>query len=360
MANETKTVRIIDNAITLKEAVSIIFHHGAKGTVMLEGEPGIGKSMILKALAKMLPGYVPAYIDVADLSLGDLAVPWFREVNGMQVMSLAPNERFQLHTGAPLILMLDEFTKGQDEVKNMLLPVILERRLGQIPLPEGSLVFLTGNLSTDGVGDKMKAHVRNRISCVRVRKPTAKEWIADYAIKRKLNPTLIAWCSDHEHAFASYLDGDKNNPYIFNPKNAGQTAFVSPRSLERVSEVLDVRDRLGVATAQVVISGYCGDAFARDLSTYVDIADKLPTRESVRTNPLGTRVPDETAPKLILTYTLITEVDKKTIRPYSQYVNRMDRELQALFYTMVAEKDMSIIPECKEALDWATKNAWIL
>ncbi len=89
--------------------------------------------------------------------------------------------------------MLDEFTKGADPVKNMLHPMLEKAnpRLGDIPLTANTIVFLTGNLTTDGVGDSLKAHSRNRLVPVTIAKPDAEQWI-EWAIGKGLEPEVKA------------------------------------------------------------------------------------------------------------------------------------------------------------------------
>ena len=145
---------------------------------MLRGEPGIGKSSLLKSLSAKLPEHEVSYIDVPNMDLGDIAMPVIdRET---KTTAYYPNSRFKLHLGKPVITMLDEYTKGADPIKNMLHPMleVANPRLGDISLHPESITFLTGNLSSDGVGDSLKAHSMNRIIPLHVRKPDAEEWMA--------------------------------------------------------------------------------------------------------------------------------------------------------------------------------------
>ena len=131
-------------SVNHEQAVKLVAELGSEVTFLFRGEPGVGKSSMLKDLAKLFPEHEIAYIDCANLDLGDIAMPFIdREANCTRYY---PNAHFKLHTGKPVIVMLDELTKASRSVQNMLLPLILERRLGDIPLPEGSLVFATGNL----------------------------------------------------------------------------------------------------------------------------------------------------------------------------------------------------------------------
>lgn len=65
----------MQQTVNLKQAEELIATVGKDITVHLRGQPGIGKSSILKTLASRFPTHIPVYIDCADLDLGDLAMP---------------------------------------------------------------------------------------------------------------------------------------------------------------------------------------------------------------------------------------------------------------------------------------------
>jgi MoxR-like ATPase len=160
--------------VSLKQAAKLV------GTVknnrfMLQGEPGIGKSSLMGALAAMYPDYHLAYIDVPNMDLGDICMPVIDHET--KTTKYYPNARFGMHTGKPVIIMLDEFSKGSPPVVNMLHPLLESHnpRLGDIPLHPESIVFMTGNLNTDGVGDNTKAHTLSRQTRIVVRKPNCEE-----------------------------------------------------------------------------------------------------------------------------------------------------------------------------------------
>ena len=256
------------NQLTLKQAASIILAT-PENRYFLRGEPGIGKSSILKTLSASLPEHEVAYIDVPNMDLGDIAMPVIDHEN--KITKYYPNSRFKIHTGKPVIVMLDEYSKGFDPVKNMLHPMleVANPRLGDAPIRDGSIVFLTGNLESDGVGDNLKAHSRNRIIPLTVRKPDADEWL-EWAVNNDIEPVIMAWVRQYPHALASYTDeAQGDNPYIYNPKKV-QMAFVSPRSLERASNIVRVRNQIDNDTLIAAMSGAVGEAASRDIQAYVE------------------------------------------------------------------------------------------
>ena len=297
--------------ITLKQASQMILAT-PQNRYLLQGEPGIGKSSLLKTLGASLPNHEVAYIDVPNMALGDIAMPVIdRET---KTTAYYPNSRFKIHLGKPVITMLDEYTKGADPIKNMLHPMLemANPRLGDIPLHPDSITFLTGNLSSDGVGDSLKMHSINRIIPLHVSKPDADQWIS-WAIENDIAPEVIAWVRQFPHALASYLDPSQaDNPYIFNPKKV-QSAFVSPRSLERVSNIVRVRSKLDADSLICAMSGAIGEAASRDLQAYIEFSDQLPTWDSVIANPKTAQVPDSAGACAIVVFGAIAKVDKQSM-----------------------------------------------
>jgi hypothetical protein len=327
----------------------------------LRGEPGIGKSSLLKTLSASLPQHEIAYIDVPNMDLGDIAMPVIdRET---KTTAYYPNSRFKVHLGKPVITMLDEYTKGADPIKNMLHPMleVSNPRLGDISLHPESITFLTGNLGSDGVGDSLKAHSMNRIIPLHVRKPDADEWIG-WAINNDIAPEIIAWVKQFPHAMASYLDeGQGDNPYIFNPKKV-QTAFVSPRSLERVSNIVRVRSQLDTDSLICAMSGAVGEAASRDMQAYIEFSDQLPTWESVIENPKTALVPESAGACAIIIFGAIAKVDKVTMPKFMEYLDRFEPEWQACFAINIAKSPskQSIAFSSSKFADWVQKNEDLL
>lgn len=251
--------------VTLNQAATLIRTIGGTNTILLQGQPGVGKSAILGMLAREMPDYLPCYVDVANLDLGDLGMPVIdRET---MTTSYAPNTRFGIGKGQnkPVLLMLDELGKASRPVLNMLLPVILEHRLGDVALPTGSIVFGTTNLATDGVGDNIPAHAFNRMTVMDLGNPAVDDWLG-WAVNNDVAPEVMAFARDYPQVFERYdlIDAKENNPYIFNPLTGNTKAFCSPRSLEKASNIVKQRDVLGESML-AALCGTVGEAAARDL-----------------------------------------------------------------------------------------------
>lgn len=348
-------------SVSLQEFAHGVGTVGGDVTIIGQGEPGIGKSSMLKVLQQTYPDYEIAYIDCTLLDLGDFALPYTVEAGeGLKVTKFAPNARFKFHSDKPVIIMLDEIGKAMKAVKNVLLTLMLEHRIGDNYAPKGSIVFGTTNLLTDGVGDMLEAHARNRVALVTVRKPDADEWI-EWALKNDIAPEVVAWVKQFPHALMSYTDpSQKDNPYIFNPTRAGMGAVVTPRSLEKASHIAKKRADLGDALTISLLTGTIGESASRDMQAFFTVVDKLPTWESVIANPTGAKLPDDTVAKCILVFSAIARVEKDTLSKWMQYAKRMDMEWQALFATSVMKSNkQSFCVMNSDFKDWALKNQWL-
>lgn len=345
--------------VTLEQAAQLIIAT-PENRYILQGEPGIGKSSLLRAIEDAT-SYDGAYIDVPNMDLGDVAMPVMDHET--RTTTYYPNSRFKVHTGKPVVIMLDEFSKGVDAVKNMLHPMleVANPRLGDVSINPKSIVFLTGNLTTDGVGDRLKAHTRNRIIPLTISKPSAKAWLY-WAVNNEIDPVVMAWVDRYPHVMASYTDADtEKNPYIYQPTQV-QTAFVSPRSLERASNIVRARGKVDTETLIAGLIGAIGDAGARDLQAYMEYQDQLPAWEAILASPMTVPVPESMGACAVLVYTSIHNIDRHSIAPFMKYLGRFEAEWQACFAVSIAKNPVKqrIAFSCSAFADWCARNEDLL
>lgn len=347
--------------VSLAQAATLIARN-PKNRFFIQGEPGIGKSALLGTLAQMLPNHIPVYRDVSTMDLGDVGYPAMD--HEAKVSRLYPMAGWHITEGKPVCIMLDEFTKGADPVKNMLHPLleVNNPRLGDVPLPEGSIVFMTGNLSSDNVGDALKAHSRNRITTLHIRKPDSEAWNQWAVTSGKIDPVIMAWVDRFPHALASYLDeGQQDNPYIYSPKKV-QTSFVTPRSLELASSLVTNRQHYDEATLIAGLSGTLGEAAARDIQAFVAYQDQLPPWDTVIGNPRMARIPDSAGACAVLIFGAVMRIDRGNIDNFMTYLDRMAPEWQAAFCITIARDPakQAVAFSNKSFADWVRKNEDIL
>jgi len=339
--------------LNFDQTKTLIRECGQHITVLVEGEPGIGKSAILTQLAKELPNYKPVYLEAQTLDLGDIQMPMVDAKTGVHFI---PNAAF-MSDGAPLLLMIDELGKAMRPVQNALLRVIHERKLGSYALPEGSIVFATTNLSTDGVGDAIQGHAINRMTIIPMGKSTADE-IVVYGANNNFAPEMLAWIKATPHCMHSYAD-DPDIIYGYHPKRLGRS-YLSPRSAEQVSAILDKRANFTPDTLLAAMAGTIGEAAARDLQAYLLLGDALPEWQRVITHPDTCPVPDSAIAQQMLALRAVSSVDKASVTPWLTYMGRLHPEVSALFATVAMKgRKAGLLATNPLFTQYAVKFSWI-
>lgn len=311
------------NSLNFEQTAQLISTIGETNTVVALGSPGIGKSSLLKAVAKMT-GLSPVYIDAPVTDLALLSMP---AVEDRRTYS-ALHEQWQPEI--PSVYVVDEVFKAKGPSLLMFTRFMLERNIAGFDIHPKSIVIGTSNLTTDGVGDVTQGHVNNRITRVVMRNPTSDEWLA-WALNNNIDPIVMAWIDQNPHALASYLEkGQDNNPYIFNPKQQS-TGFVSPRSLEKASHIVKQRNVLGNDITRVGLVGTVGASAGMDMNAYFSLSDQLPKRETIEKTPELAILPNNIAAQLMLVFGLVSSVTKSTFNAHFTYMQRFPLEIQSVW-----------------------------
>jgi hypothetical protein len=336
--------------VTLSQASTLIRTIGQTNTVLLRGQPGIGKSSILHTLRESYPDHFMSYIDAANLDLGDIAMPVVDREE--LITEYAPNARFGVgrNQTKPVVMMIDELGKASRPVMNMLLPVILERRIGDLQLPAGSIIFATTNLDTDGVGDNIPAHAYNRMTVCSVANPTADEWL-QWASNNDVCPEVMAFAKQTPEIFDCYVDLEKNakNPYIFNPMAGVVRGFCSPRSLAKASNIIAQRAALGSAVLPA-LAGTIGEPAARQMEALINLADQLPLFEQIAKAPATTKIPKGAGALFLLAFMLAGRVNEDSMDAVMEYGERISKEsfeAHSLLIMTLASNKTKVNMACK-------------
>jgi hypothetical protein len=346
--------------VTLKQAAALVVAVPQNRFALL-GEPGIGKTSLKKELQR-LTGYRAFYADCANMDLGDAAVPM--PVQETKTLEYFINSAFGMHLDEPVIIILDEFTKAADPIKNMLHPLleVNDPRMGSVLLPKGSIVVITGNLESDGVGDSLLAHTRMRLTMLEISKPTAKEWLA-WASTADIAPVVTAWVHRNPQALTSYRDGDqKGNPYIYFP-NHMTDAVVTPRTLELASNIVKARFDFDYNSLQAALAGTVGKAAAGSIAAFIAHQDSLPPWESIIREPTKAPLPDSDGAMSVLVFGGIEQIkNKDEVTAFMEYLSRGDLEWQGVFCVHIARHPtkQALAFGCKAFADWLAKNQDIL
>jgi energy-coupling factor transporter ATP-binding protein EcfA2 len=352
-------------ALSIDQTFNAIKNGGNHRTVLVQGHMGTGKSSLLRMLADALPTHTPCYFDCTTKDLGDITIPNIAKLDdGTGFVSYLTNEELGVHLNAPVILMLDEYGKANPAVKNAMLRLMLERKIGSYTLHPDSLVFATTNLGAEGVGDLLPPHARNRMTVLTMRKPEAMEWI-EWGIENGIDHTLLGWCKDNPQLFHTFEDVDRpsDNPYIYHPREQ-RTAFVTPRSLEAASDWVKLRHTMDSQTLVSLLMGTIGERGALDLMAFVQLADQLPSLESIKNNPKSAVVPTSPSATCMVVYRALSLIDETWVDAWFTYLDRLESEAQGLFVNGIRPAKYNVKRRNAVVMaagfgKWAQKFGWL-
>lgn len=344
------------------QIVNLLRHTGSFVSTLIEGDMGSGKSSILKSLAAAMPGYVPCYVDCTRLDVGDVQIPAV-DMEAM-VVRMLPNSIFGTEHNKPVLVMLDELGKASRPVQNALLPLILEKRIGQERLSHDSIIFATTNKGSEGVGDIMQPHARNRMSTITMRKPNMEEWV-QWGLGNGIHEAMLGFAREFPMVFQSFEEVTKpdQNEYIFHPQ-ANRRAFVTPRSMELASHILHKMDDVADNDAiQAQITGAIGPKAASDLMAFILLAKNLPRHNDILNDPKNALVPkDSAAAQVMVTDRCVSRCTKEDLDAIMTYIQRLPREMQAMFAVSMMRIPTNAIycAKNRQFTEWATKNSWAM
>lgn len=344
--------------VSINELRTLIPIIGTSLTPVIVSEPGVGKTSLLNMMEQDLGDkYDYIYVDcpVKDMSDIGMVIP-NHETRTLEyyVASL-----FKLNSKKPKVICLDELMKAPKLLQVIFTRMMLERMVGDVALPEGSIIFATSNNSSDGVGDSMLAHAGNRVCIMKMAKPTVKEWLL-WASENAVHRSVRAFVAMTPACLNSYLTGtEDDNPYIFNPKKP-QMSFVSPRSLAKSSVVVQNKDALGENATMVALAGTIGISAAKQMSAFLSLESQLPDFKDILKAPDSIEVPKDMSALLMLMFQAIDLVETQDeLGKFMLFTKRVaSDECQAIFFTMLmrAKRTMKLARNNEEVKSWALAN----
>jgi hypothetical protein len=305
------------DTMSIKELRAFIPAVGEDLTVVVQSEPGCGKTSLLAMIAsdngdkwrKVGDDYADdkydyIYVDcpVKDMADIGMAIP----NHTTKTLEYYVASLFKMSNGKPKVILLDEFMKSPKLMQVIYTRLMLERTVGDEPLPEvngrRSVVFATSNNAADMVGDSMLAHAGNRVCIVPMAKPTVDEWLT-WATEAGVSRVIRTFVKMFPRSMASYMDGEQDdNPYIFHPKKSA-LSFCSPRSLYKADKIVSKRDRISENALMVGLSGTIGMSAAKDMAALLSLDNKLlDVRDQIIVDPKNVAVPDDIAAQLMIMF----------------------------------------------------------
>ena len=227
--------------------------------VFVWGSPGIGKSSIIKQIAK------DKGLEFVDLRLSLLdptdlkGIPFFDKESNQAIWA-SPNF-LPKNPNTKGILFLDEINTAPPSVQASAYQLVLDRKVGDYELPDGWSIVAAGNHESDrGVVYRMPPPLANRFVHLSM-EVSFEDW-KSWAYASKIDSSIIA-----------FLHYDSAKLFDFNPSK-NQKSFPTPRSWEYVDKIL----RSGIEPSLLLetISGAVGSESAIAFMAFRKVMDRLP------------------------------------------------------------------------------------
>lgn len=238
------------------ETIEFNIRHGIKHAVLGLGAPGVGKSQLIGQIGEKF-GYKVIDLRLAQMSeveIGGLIYPNEARTKTVWLApDVLPDEK---RDGEKTILLLDEITSCSKRVQVAAYQLILDRRIGQYRLPEGTFVIGLGNREDDdGVYIQLAGPLADRFE-IHYIEPDFEGWKFDYALKNGVHPLVISYLTHRPQSLHTQA------------VEQGSMTFATPRSWVRVSDILKIDPDVSRAVVRNKIIGNIGENEGRQFIQY--------------------------------------------------------------------------------------------
>lgn len=303
-----------------------------KVPIFLWGPPGVGKSALVKQAAADYGEFWDLRLAYHDPS--DLKFPVVQDGQLRWVCSLLPKDPKWVG-----VICLEELAQSPPLMQAVTMQLTHDRRVGDYYLPENAVVVACSNRQEDRAGaNRVITPVLNRFLHIDL-EVSHDDWLA-WAIHHVRSP-LVA-----------FLTWKPSLLHDFQP-GAGQRAFPTPRSWERVSHVLDATPR---ELLHPVVSGCVGDGPAAEFVGFMRVYEQLPDINEVLANPKTATVPSRAVDVLHALCAALTErcreADMPLLGSLISYLMRLPDEFAILCgrNTMALNRDFVRAPGASDYL----------
>lgn len=335
---------------TVKKAVVAAIN--TQTPVMLQGAPGVGKSDIIREVAKEL-GYRVIDIRLSQLDPVDLrGIPSVKDGtttwNVPGFLPQDPNEK--------VLIFLDEINSAPQAVQAAAYQLVLDRKLGEYELPDNVVLVAAGNRTTDkAIVNQMATPLKNRFMHVAV-DVDYQDW-CNWALSAQINPMIIAFQRYnngkylHEMLAAEVETDSKRREAMMNNLRVNNS-FATPRTWAYASRFMNLG--LDDGMLRIVLQGCIGEVAATEFIGYNKYWSQIPDLDRVVKEPKKVATPVDQIVCYAVAMALVPRANVETFENIMVYLARMSDE-----YTVVFLKDISRAkPELMSEptfMDWVDK-----
>lgn len=312
-------------------------------SVMLWGQPGIGKTSIVEQLAAkkgrkliVFKTNVREPVDVRGVPVADLATGTTRW--------LVPDELPQVERdGKEGYLFIDEINTGTLQMMAVMMGLAGEKKVGDYVLPEGWIIIAAGNRVKDrAAAQRMPTALKNRFAHLYVM-PDIEAW-AKWANANNVAPEGVAFMRLRRELVENMMPrGDEN-------------AFLSFRSLTKALKYVDAHRSI----RQRLFAAHVGDAVASELDGFIDLYATIGSLQDIVKDPDNAPLPADASIRYATVTGLGRLANRTNFANIIRYTSRFDQRDVGILAVHDATIRDAGLKNTSEYGAWAVQNQDIL
>ncbi len=322
--------------------------------VMIWGQPGIGKSDIVKELAAKLQEKTNKVVLIHDVRLSlytpiDLIGIPCPDEHKEYTVYLRP-EMFKMDDSPNVIniLFFDEITNATPSTAASCYQIILDRKIATHQLPDNCYVLCAGNRTIDRSGVyKMLKPLANRMSHVEL-VTSLNDW-KKWAYRQK----------DFDSRVIAFLNYRPNLLCVYDP-SSDYVAFPTPRSWESVARRSYNRNIFEIVN---LIASDIGTSAANEFLSFSRLYDQLPVLKDIENGKYST-IPSEPDVMYALCGAIvnrISDIDKQDIQKVEnllEYLMKFPVEYQFIAMSDIRRNAKAFLKAalCQNFILWSNHN----
>jgi hypothetical protein len=239
------------------------------------------------------------------------------------------------------LVFFDEMPAAPKAVQVAAYKILLDRMIGEHDIHPAVKMVCAGNLATDkAVSNRLSTALQSRLVHLQL-KATLKNW--------------MDWADDNDVDFRvkAYLSFRPDMLHNFNPNHADET-YPCPRTWAFMSDLIKPWASIGY-DKMPVLAGTIGQGPARELKSFTDIFDSLPTRAEILSSPDTMQVPTRPDVTYALTGLLGNMAEDNNMKKLIKLIDRLPMEFQVICMQTIS-KTSPELGQHQIVRDWMVRN----
>jgi DNA polymerase III delta prime subunit len=291
----------------------------AREPILLVGQPGVGKTDLMKLVARELKWQLIVFHPVVDDPTDYKGLAGIVQKGGRPGAEFLPFGMLEalINADKPTLVFFDDLGQATPAVQAAIMQLVLARHINGHKVSDEVVFVAATNRRQD------KAAVQGLISPLLDRFITVlqldidvDDWVK-WSLENGLPPVLAAFVRFKPQLLTAFEPSKdmKKSP--------------TPRSIAGVGRLLN----LGMENDIEVLSGAVGEGFAAELTAFLRVWMNLPSKEEIYANPDKVKVPEakQADVRYAVCGMLAHNATKANFSATMKYIQRLPLEFQVLF-----------------------------